>query len=197
MSTDTEVGPDAFAREGFDLQVRITGIDRTEADADVFLRTFSAVVDACSPLQMVEIGMVRGWIGWGALDEDVQDAADAISSDAEALGATAAQIIGAHPEQWVDSVVLVDRMHLEPRWRHQRLSGRILADLIDLLRLGRDSTVLVLQPEPQKPSGGPYDDGAKRDAALHSLRRSYANSGLEAWRDGDVWWWPWEPTTTA
>ncbi|CAM3466722.1 N-acetyltransferase [Isoptericola cucumis] len=196
MTTDTDVGPEAFDPDDTDFFVRITSIDRPEADADVFLRQFSAVVTAYDALRTVEIGTVRGWIGWDALKEDVHDAADAVSTDAETLGATAAHIIRVHPEQWIDTVVLVDRMHLDPQWRHQRLSGRILADLLDLLRLDRDSTVVVLQPEPQKATGGPYEDGPERDAALGSLQRGYASSGLEAWRGGAVWWWPWEPETT-
>ncbi|WP_148061600.1 hypothetical protein [Cellulomonas sp. PhB143] len=193
MATDGDVHPEPFDPSDIALEVRITGIDRVLDDESSFLRDFSAVVvDGDSPTTpAAALGVVGGWIGWDALDEDVHGAADAVSSDAEALGATAADIIAAYPERWVDTVVLVDRMWLEPRWRHHRLSGRILADLVYLLRLDRDSTVIVLQPEPQREEGGPYEYGPKRDAAMAALRSGYANSGLEPWRGGDRCWWPW------
>ncbi len=81
-------------------------------------------------------------------------------------------------------------MHLDPKWRGNRLSGVIIMDLLDLLRLPLDSTVVVLQPEPQKPTGGPYADGPERDEALARLTMAYQAGGLERWRTTAVWWWP-------
>jgi hypothetical protein len=192
MKTDEDADLGTYGPGHIAIDVRITQIDRVLDSESSFLREFSAdVVDDNSSAPPAVLGMVSGWLGLDALDEDVHDAADAVSSDAEALGATASEIIAAHPEQWIDTVVLVDRMWLEPQWRHRRLTGRILADLVDLLRLDHNSTVVVLQPEPQREEGGPYEYGPARDAAMAALRQGYTNSGLEAWRGGDVWWWPW------
>jgi len=62
------------------------------------------------------MGVVSGWIGWRIDDEDLVDAADAISSDAEQLGAAAAAIIDAHPDAFIDNVLLIHRMYLAPKW---------------------------------------------------------------------------------
>jgi len=163
------------------------------------LREFSASIGYSVEAGLDEIGLVSGWIGWRIDGEDLLDAADAISSDAEQLGSVAVAIIDAHPDAFIDNVLLIDRMHLAPQWRGNRLSGAILADLLSLLRLDADSTVVVLQPEPQQSvlqpepqqsTGGSMDDGAERDKALARLTSAYRASGLEPWRQSVVWWLP-------
>lgn len=111
------------------------------------------------------------------------DAADAISADAEPLGAAAVAIIEAHPDAFVDNVLLIDRMHLDPKWRGNQLSGAIITDLLALLRLDADSTVVVLRPESQKPAGGPYDNG-QRLRTRPSPRATHG--GLPSRRSGMV-----------
>jgi hypothetical protein len=154
------------------------------------LRQFNASIGYSTRSGPDEIGIVSGWIGWGIDDEDLLDAADAISSDAEQLGAAAAEIIDAHPDALIDNVLLIDRMHLVPRWRGNRMAGVIVADLLSLLRLDVASTVVVLQPEPQASTGGPINDGPERDKALARLTSAYRASGLEPWRQSVVWWLP-------
>ncbi len=154
------------------------------------LRQFSAVVEYSAETGCDEIGRVQGWIGWQIADEDLFDAADAISADAEPLGAAAVAIIAAHPDVFIDNVLLIDRMYLEPKWRGNRLSGAIIDDLLGLLRFDPDSTVVVLQPEPQRPSGGPFDDGPERNQALSRLTAAYRASGLEPWCQTAIWWLP-------
>lgn len=160
-----------------------------DGGADI-LRQFHASVEYSTETGIDRIGGVRGWIGWQIADEDLYDAADAISVDAEALGAAAVAIIEAHPDAFIDNALLIDRMYLEPQWRGNRLSGAIIADLLALLRFDADATVVVLQPEPQRPEGGPFDDGADRDQALTRLTVAYRASGLESWRQTEIWWRP-------
>ena len=154
------------------------------------LRQFSASIGYSNDSGPEEIGIVSGWIGWRIDDEDLLDAADAISTDAEQLGAAVDAIIDAHPDAFVDNVLLIDRMYVAPQWRGNRLSGGIIADLMSLLRFDADSTVVVLQPEPQASTGGPIDDGPERDKALARLTSAYRASGLEPWRRSVVWWLP-------
>lgn len=70
------------------------------------------------------------------------------------------------------------------------MSGAIIADLLAFLRFKSESNVVVLQPEPQKPTGGPFDDGPERDEALAQLTAAYRASGLEPWRETVSWWRP-------
>lgn len=154
------------------------------------LRQFVAVAECHGDGEPEEVGEVHGWIGWSVLDEDLADAGDAISYDAAQLGSAAAAIQDAYPDNLVDAALLIDRMSLKPNWRGKRLSRVIIADLMALLRFDPESTVVVLQPEPQKPEGGPYDDGAERDEAMARLHAAYRESGLVSWRDSVVWWRP-------
>jgi len=160
-----------------------------DGGADV-LREFVASIGYSTESGPEDIGSVREWIGWRIDDGDLRDAADAVTSDAEQLGATAAAIIDAHPESFIDTVLLIDRMHLAPQWRGNRLSGIHHRRHMSLLSLDAKSTVVVLQPEPQAPGGGPMDDGPGRDQALARLKSAYRASGLEPWRGSAVWWRP-------
>jgi hypothetical protein len=101
----------------------------------------------------------------------------------------AAAIIDTYSDNFIDAALLIDLMCLESKWRGKRLSGAIITNLMALLRLDPGSTV-VLQPEPQRPNGGPYDDGSERDEAMARLHEAYWASGLEPWRDSLVWWRP-------
>lgn len=178
---------DAFAPELIDTSVEI----RRPFDGGVdVLRRFDASVEYNTESGNEQIGNICGWIGWQIEDDDLYDAADAISADAEPLGAAASAIVEAHPGSFIDNVVLIDRMYLAPQWRGNRLSGAIIGDLLALLRFEPKSTVVVLQPEPQKPTGGPYNYGAERDEALASLTAAYRISGLEPWRQTMIWWRP-------
>ncbi len=154
------------------------------------LRQFSAEVLYHHESDVEAIGQVHGWIGWSISEVDLADAGDAISGDAEALGVAAVEIIDEYPDTFIDDALLIDRMWLDPKWRGRRLSGAIIDDLMGLLRLEPESTVVVLQPEPQDPDGGPYEDGGKRDEAMRRLHAAYRASGLKPWDDSVVWWRP-------
>lgn len=159
-----------------------------DGGADV-LRQFSAGVEYHSDDGPEQIGQVHGWIGWSIFDEDVADAGDAISTDAYQLGRATAEIMDEFPDVVIDAL-LIDRMYLEPAWRGRRLSGLIIDDLLALLRLDPASTAVVLQPEPQRPLGGPYEYGNERDKAMARLQAGYRHGGLEPWRDSLVCWRP-------
>lgn len=154
------------------------------------MRQFAAGVEYHTDSGPEEVGQVHGWIGWSISEEDLADVGDAISYDAEQLGIAAADIIDTHPENFIDAALLIDRMYLDPKWRGRRLSGAIITNLMALLRLDPDSTVVVLQPEPQDPNGGPYESGPELDDAMVHLHAAYRASGLEPWRDSLVWWRP-------
>jgi hypothetical protein len=147
-----------------DLEIEEVTISRAvDGDYDV-LRSFSAVITCGenSEGECLEAGVITGFVGWRVFNEDVWEAADAISADAEVLGAAAREII-----EWLG----VERM-------------------IDLLRLDRDSTVIVTQPEPQRKKGRPYPDGPVRDDTLAHLTAAHEATGFRRWRHSSVWWLP-------
>ena len=92
------VGPPQEPRihVGDDETVMIGGlyVDRAEDGGHDLLRSFRVHVQlwgeyADAPLT---IGTVTGWIGWEVWNENVWEAADAISSDAEPLGAAVEEL---------------------------------------------------------------------------------------------------------
>lgn len=154
------------------------------------LRGFHASIESVNDEGGESIGTVRGWIGWQIAGDDLHDAADAISADCEPLGAVAAEIVDTDPYAFIDNVLLLDRMHLDMSWRGKRLSGSIIDGLLMFLRLDPETTLIVLQPEPQRPEGGPYELGPERTEALAKLTSAYRASGFEPWQQTPVWWRP-------
>ncbi|WP_163541989.1 hypothetical protein [Occultella kanbiaonis] len=171
------------------IETHVT-ITRSFVGEESFLRQFSATVSYQSDSGPQEIGSVWGWIGWQSDEEDIFDAADAISHDAMTLGAAAVEIVQSNPDVFIDNILLIDRMEIGAQYRGNRLSGAIIADLLSLLRLDPDRTAVVLEPEPQASTGGPLEDGPVRDAALERLTSAYRASGLEPWRQSTIWWLP-------
>lgn len=156
------------------------------------LRQFHSEIMYEAESEPINIGSVLGWIGWKIADEDVHDTADAIGSDAEALGSAVREILRSYPNKFIDNALLIDRIHLATQWRGNRLTGSIIYNILDLLRFDPEHTVVVCQPEPQKSSGGPYEYGEERDHAMRRLTNSYKASGLRQWDSGNVWWLPFD-----
>lgn len=182
-----------------DLDIEDVTISRPIDGGYDVLRSFSAVItcgesDEGEPL---EAGVIVGFVGWRILYEDVREAADPISSDVEVLGAAARQIIEwLGDEYFIDTVLFVDRVGLHPEFRGRRRLRTIVERVIDLLRLDRESTVIVTQPEPQLEKGGPYPDGPLRDDALARLIAAHEATGFRRWRRSTVWWLPGPLDTT-
>ncbi len=168
-------------------------IFRDDADEYGVLRAFVATVydDAESDGESRQIGTISGWVTWYAFSERLLDAGDSISTDATTLSWAVKEIVEAHGDDLISSAILVDRMTLVEEWRGHKLSGALIANLIDLLQLEPLETVVVLEPEPQLPGGGgPYEYGPERDSAMAKLRSAYRKSGFDPWGDGPAWWRP-------
>lgn len=174
-------------------------LSREQSDESNRLRWFRASVSLqnCEHPEPVDLGAITGWMTRDVYAGGLYEAADSISADAEPLGAVAEQIVDAHPAEYVACVIMIDRMRLEDAWRGRRLTGIMTANLMDLLQLEPGTTVVVLQPEPQKPGVGPMDYGSERDAAMARLQGAYRKSGFEPWREGDVWWMPFDKARLA
>lgn len=160
-----------------------------DGGADV-LRQLDVEVAYEAEAEDVVLGHVSGWIGWNISDEDVYEAADAISSDAATLGAAASEIMRERSTLWIDTVLLLDRIFIKPEYRGNRLTGPIVTNILHLLRLDHETTLILMFPEPQRPEGGPMPEGPEREAALDRLLKAYRTSGFEPWATSGVWWMP-------
>lgn len=172
-----------------ELAVAEVTITTAGMDADA-LRAFTAVI--VDEVADRPAGSITGWLGLQQTPSAMYESADSISTDAEVLATAVVEILEHLSDEavWTTSAVMVDRMILEPTYRGRRSSGRLLDSLLNMLQFDPDETVLVLQPEPQLPEGGPLPPGPEHDAALARLCDAYTTAGLEPWNDNTVWWRP-------
>lgn len=132
------------------------------------------------------LGVITGWFGISVLDRPISVEADAISADSASIGSVAEDILDAQDwsEDLIEHVVLIDRISIEPSYRGQGMLSRMIETLVSSFGFQKAGCLLVTQPEPQKPGGGPYPNGAKRSKALAGLKLSLEAAGFMAWEQG-------------
>lgn len=143
-----------------------------------------------------DLGRITGWVCWRCLDERLADAGDALSGDAHYIAFAAEKILDMLLRQddvfrdvLLEDAVLIDRITIEEEFRGQGHLPDMIDELVNVLRLDVNGCVLVTQPEPQRPEGGPYDRGPVRDRAMAGLHRSLAPAGFGPWSEGaEIWW---------
>lgn len=182
--------------EEFAEDVTIWDVSVSMASGTDVLRRIAATVSLdLSSLDVsaeeIAIGYLRGLIAWRCSYADLWAAGDAVSAEAEVLGHAAGRIrrwLHEHGGVEIDTAVMIELLWLRPEVRGHGLTERILEELFEVLDLDVDSTLIVLQPEPQQETGGPMPVGPERNAALRRLRRAYERSGFSRWRRTPVWW---------
>lgn len=172
------------------LQPAIDDIHVSRADDDGLLRAFDAIIKDAG--DDIPIGQVRGLIAWRSELFSLLEAADEISSDAATLAYAADQIrradVRPDAEDQIDTVLMVELVSLERRFRGHRIAGAVIDQIVDLLVLDPLTTLVVLEPEPQQEDGGPLPKGAVRTAARARLRGAYEGQGFKQWKKSSVWW---------
>ena len=181
---------DYLERDDIDVVVSVSR--PSDGGVDVlrqFHADFRAITEHATDDQEAVLGQMSGWIGWNAADEDLTDAGDAISTDAGCLSYYAEKILTHWLEEgyFPQDVLLLDRVMIVPGHRGHGHLRKMIDALTWLLRFDEEA-LIVAEPEPQQPDGGPYPDGPERDKALSGLKRSIAKAGFTHWPDSPVWW---------
>lgn len=136
------------------------------------------------------LGEIDGWICWRCLDSRLFDAADALTADAHGIAHVAEQML--HGLAWddtpIEDVVMMDRIFIEPSHRGKNLLPDMIDKLTRLFRLDVNGCIVVTEPEPQRPDGGPYPGGSIRDRAMEGIHNSLANAGFEPSAADDTIW---------
>jgi hypothetical protein len=170
----------------------IDDIHVSRADEDGRLRAFDAIIKDADADDGRTIGEVRGLIAWRSELFSLLEAGDEISGEAATLALAADQIREADyrpgAEDQIGTVVMVELVSLGREFRGHRIAAAVIDQIIDLLVLDPITTLVVLEPEPQKEDGGPLPPGAQRTAALKRLRAAYEQQGFERWKNSTVWW---------
>jgi hypothetical protein len=173
--------------------IETVSIARLGDDREDVLRSFQAdvMVHDVEVGELTRIGAVQGLIAFESTEVQLAMAADAISTEALTLAHAADEIrrsLDKYAEVTPTTVLLVDLIRIKEQWRGSRICGHIISQLLEVLRLHPESTLVVLEPEPQFEDGGRMRKGPQRTAALASLRETYVDAGFGKWRRGPVWW---------
>lgn len=171
-----------------EADVRVWSEGRDEYDLlAMFVATFEERDDDG---ESIEVGSIMGWVGWSVGEENIFDAADSVSADSAHIGYVASLALDKvrKSDPFVDDVLLLDRLYIEPAHRGRGLLSPMVRALVRTLRLHVAGCVVVAEPEPQRPDGGPYPDGEQRDAAMAGLVRSLAAAGLTHWPEDKAMW---------
>ena len=149
-------------------------------------RCFDATVTGFVPDagNQVEIGKLHGCITFNP-HEELLDSADAMSYELAVLAAAAERVL-AKGDVLVDAVLLLELIRLDGPYRGQSLAWGCVESVLQLL--DSRQALVVLQPEPQREEGGPYEGDALRDPALSRLRSAWAAYGFSPSDDGLTMW---------
>jgi hypothetical protein len=168
--------------------IRNLAIDSVEIgpseDGYDLLRPFWTAISMYDPEHGTDgdCGTVKGWIGWRIVGENVAGAGDDTSTEIAPIADTAQRILTRRLAEgvWIDTLLVVALLPLDERWRGLRLTKTIIGNLMNVLRLDPGATLVVLHPQPQRPGGGPMDEGPERDAAMLRLQHAYKMAGSSA-----------------
>jgi hypothetical protein len=153
------------------------------------LREFEADIEATTESggESLVIGGISGRLSWLAWLSELSATRRTVGSTAEMVGAALAigDLLAVRDESRIETALIIDNLWLEPSWQGNRLSRRIIEELIDLLLLTPECTlVLTYLGKPFTPA---LTTGA-RQGTQHTLRNACERAGFEQWRQSKTWW---------
>ena len=140
---------------------------------DGALRTFDAeaeVADDGTGARAV-IGTISGWIGWEAWLPELVDNGQQVTSTVGLMTAAAIDLsdrLALQPDTYIEAVLMIDQLTLVPEWVGTGMGRRAVEQLIDLLLLTPETTLVLSHVD--------------RPASV------YRNAGFEEWHDSGLWW---------
>lgn len=176
-------------------ELRIIGtqlLSLAAGDPDNVLRPFTASLSLSASNRAEAMHQsISGWIAWRPMDHELCEAGDRLESEAFILGLAADQIIGAHPELPVSTVLLLNNLSVEQTWPGGGLTRSLLKQMREFLRLSADTTLVVFLPE----SKASYDSFGDEVIDVDAFAESYEEQGLPRWGDSTVRWLPIDDVT--
>jgi hypothetical protein len=192
----SSVARERMAPENHQAQNRVVvncaRLSRPAHAPDSALRDFDAEVELSGTPGTARsvIGRISGRMGWMAW---LPELVDARPEDGMFPTISTAIQVGNHLSGALDApleaVLIVEQVWLEPPWRGHALGRRIAEQLIDLLLLAPETTLVLGVAEPQLgPTGAVVDPEAM--PRRQSLSRDFEDAGFERWQDGPNWFLP-------
>jgi hypothetical protein len=171
---------------------------RPREDPHGELRCFEAAIEVTTETgdESLVIGGISGCLGWSAWLPDLADTGRMVGSFAEIIAAAVeiGDLVPTGPETRIETALIITSFWLEPPWRGNRLSRRIFGELIDLLLLTPENTLVVTYLDPQSNPANTQALSAQHETP-HTLHDAYRQAGFEQWRQSNAWWMrPEDPT---
>ena len=140
---------------------------------DGALRNFDAEVELADEVTGARrvVATISGWLGWQAWLPELVDSGPPIAAAAASMAAAAIDVtdrLTLQPDTHIEAVLMVDQLTLVPKWVGTGMGRRIVEQLIDLLLLTPETTLVLSHID--------------RPASV------YRNAGFEQWRDSGIWW---------
>ncbi len=167
------------------VSVNRVRFSRPPSTPDGALRDLDAEVElsgAGDPEPRV-VGRVRGRLGWLAwLPEHLDSAPDPDSAHVIGTAIRVGNYLSAELGAPIESVLIVEDLWLDPPWRGAGVAATVAEQLIDLLLLTPEFTlVLGFVESPAGPPTGPAPTGT------HAGAEEYRAAGFERWLGGNAW----------
>ena len=176
------------------VSVNSLTFSRAPEAPDGAFRNFDASIEMTDPLTGVRstIGHLRGRLGWaGWLPEliDIPELAGSVAAMMARAAVAICESVGTASDVPIDGVLMVDHLDLEPEWRGQGFGRRVAEQLVDLLLLTPESTLILAHYRSQPDNCQPQQASAPEEDPERIMRTElHRPCGFQPWGDGAVWW---------
>jgi len=155
------------------VSVNWVRFSRMPDSPDGAVRNFDAEVELADEVTGARavIGTISGWLGWTSWLPELVESGPPIGSLAGLMAAAAIDVsdrLALQADTHVEAVLMVDQLTLIPKWLGTGMGCRVVEQLIDLLLLTPETTLIL--------------------AHLDRPTDVYRNAGFEQWRDSGIWW---------
>jgi hypothetical protein len=155
------------------VSVNCMRFSRMPGAPDGALRNFDAGVELVDEVTGAgtAIGAISGWVGWQAWLPELVDSGQPIGTMAGLMAAAAIDVsdrLAEQPDTSIEAVLMVDQLTLIPQWVGTGMGRCIVEQLIDLLLLTPETTLVL--------------------AHLDRPASVYRNAGFEQWDETGIWW---------
>ncbi len=183
--------PGATASIGDVVSVNVVQLTRPRHAPDGAVRDFEAEIEGTveSTGESSVIGRISGCMTWLAWLPELIDEGRISDSFAEMIAAAldTGDLVSAGSDTGIQTVLMIDRVWLEPRWRGSLFGRRIADQLIDLLLLTPESTLVLAHFEPDPKAPGRFWPRPEQDAATTAADDVEDRFDFERWGTSNTW----------
>ena len=173
------------------ISVNSVRLTRPRHAPDGAVRDFEAEIEGTveSAGESCVIGRISGCMSWLAWLPELIDEGRISDSFAELIAAAldTGGLVSAGSDTAIQTVLMIDRVWLEPRWRGSLFGRRIADQLIDLLLFTPESTLVLAYFEPDPDAPGRFWPRLEDDPATAAADHGEDRFDFERWGTSNTW----------